>query len=139
MLNHQVQIPDMPLYSSMRYALSFFALFSLQNAEGELQKALSRDSSDCSKEQDGKRHKTDQNNISNLRSKETGKQVKEDSDGGEPPKDNYVHIRAKRGQATNSHSLAERVNPKDNCVIQSKLIIFLDILNESPMSFLVDR
>ncbi|XP_070056267.1 transcription factor bHLH74 isoform X1 [Nicotiana tomentosiformis] len=80
-----------------------------KNVEGELQKASSRDNSDCSKEQDGKRHKTDQNNSSNLRSKEAGKQVKEDSDGGEPPKDNYVHIRAKRGQATNSHSLAERV------------------------------
>lgn len=27
----------------------------------------------------------------------------------EPPKD-YVHVRARRGQATDSHSLAERVN-----------------------------
>ncbi|MCE0480978.1 hypothetical protein HAX54_038299 [Datura stramonium] len=80
-----------------------------KNVEGELQKAPSRDSSDCSKEQDGKRHKTDQNVSSNLRSKQAGKQIKDDSDGGEPPKDNYVHVRAKRGQATNSHSLAERV------------------------------
>ncbi|CAN4092198.1 unnamed protein product [Withania somnifera] len=80
-----------------------------KNVEGELQKAPSRDSSDCSKEQDGKRRKIDQNVSSNLRSKQAGKQVKDDSDGGEPPKDNYVHVRAKRGQATNSHSLAERV------------------------------
>uniref|UniRef100_A0A0D3HLE0 BHLH domain-containing protein n=1 Tax=Oryza barthii TaxID=65489 RepID=A0A0D3HLE0_9ORYZ len=28
---------------------------------------------------------------------------------GEPPKD-YIHVRARRGQATDSHSLAERVN-----------------------------
>nr|GMD96427.1 transcription factor bhlh74 [Ipomoea batatas] len=28
---------------------------------------------------------------------------------GEPRKENYVHVRAKRGQATSSHSLAERV------------------------------
>lgn len=28
---------------------------------------------------------------------------------GEPSKEDYIHIRAKRGQATNSHSLAERV------------------------------
>ncbi|KAJ6832958.1 transcription factor bHLH74-like isoform X1 [Iris pallida] len=28
---------------------------------------------------------------------------------GEPGKEDYIHIRAKRGQATNSHSLAERV------------------------------
>ncbi|XP_059279471.1 transcription factor bHLH74-like [Lycium ferocissimum] len=81
-----------------------------KTVEGELQKAPSRDSSDCSKEQDGKRLKTDRNNSSNLRSKQAGKQViKDDSDGGENPKDNYVHVRAKRGQATNSHSLAERV------------------------------
>jgi len=32
--------------------------------------------------------------------------VKEDSDSA---KEDYIHIRARRGQATNSHSLAERV------------------------------
>lgn len=38
-------------------------------------------------------------------------QCKEDSsDGDDGTKEDYVHIRAKRGQATNSHSLAERVN-----------------------------
>ncbi|CAA7397871.1 unnamed protein product [Spirodela intermedia] len=30
-------------------------------------------------------------------------------DSAEPPKEDYVHVRARRGQATNSHSLAERV------------------------------
>lgn len=35
---------------------------------------------------------------------------KEDSSDGDGTKEDYVHIRAKRGQATNSHSLAERVN-----------------------------
>ncbi|KAM0936468.1 putative transcription factor bHLH family [Dioscorea sansibarensis] len=38
--------------------------------------------------------------------KAAGKQVKEGSD---VPKDDYIHVRARRGQATNSHSLAERV------------------------------
>lgn len=38
--------------------------------------------------------------------KAAGKQVKESSD---TPKDDYIHVRARRGQATNSHSLAERV------------------------------
>lgn len=33
---------------------------------------------------------------------------KEDSKPAEPPKD-YIHVRARRGQATDSHSLAERV------------------------------
>ncbi|PWA87169.1 myc-type, basic helix-loop-helix (bHLH) domain-containing protein [Artemisia annua] len=44
------------------------------------------------------------------RSKQMGKQVKDNSDsGGAAAKDSYIHVRAKRGQATNSHSLAERV------------------------------
>lgn len=37
-------------------------------------------------------------------------------DSAEPPKEDYVHVRARRGQATNSHSLAERVSiPGGNC------------------------
>ncbi|KAB1213490.1 Transcription factor bHLH78 [Morella rubra] len=36
------------------------------------------------------------------------KQNKDDSKPPEPPKD-YIHVRARRGQATDSHSLAERV------------------------------
>ena len=28
----------------------------------------------------------------------------------QPPKQDYIHVRARRGQATDSHSLAERVN-----------------------------
>lgn len=35
-----------------------------------------------------------------------GKQAKDSSDA---PKEDYIHVRARRGQATNSHSLAERV------------------------------
>lgn len=35
---------------------------------------------------------------------------KENSKPPEPPKD-YIHVRARRGQATDSHSLAERVLP----------------------------
>ncbi|KAJ4879103.1 Transcription factor bHLH74 [Raphanus sativus] len=34
---------------------------------------------------------------------------KESSQSEEAPKENYIHMRARRGQATNSHSLAERV------------------------------
>lgn len=36
------------------------------------------------------------------------KQSKDNSKPSEPPKD-YIHVRARRGQATDSHSLAERV------------------------------
>jgi hypothetical protein len=35
---------------------------------------------------------------------------KEDSSDGDGTKEDYVHVRAKRGQAINSHSLAERVS-----------------------------
>ncbi|KAL0697543.1 hypothetical protein Bca4012_053665 [Brassica carinata] len=48
-------------------------------------------------DQSQKKHKNDQ-------SKE-----KESSQSEEAPKENYIHMRARRGQATNSHSLAERV------------------------------
>ncbi|VAI01999.1 unnamed protein product [Triticum turgidum subsp. durum] len=39
-------------------------------------------------------------------------QSKEDSSDGDGTRENYVHFRAKRGQATNSHSLAERLRRK---------------------------
>lgn len=32
-------------------------------------------------------------------------------DSGEAQKEGYSHVRARKGQATNSHSLAERVYP----------------------------
>ncbi|GAB2210032.1 hypothetical protein Droror1_Dr00015282 [Drosera rotundifolia] len=41
-------------------------------------------------------------------SKSEGKPNKEAAKTAEPPKD-YIHVRARRGQATDSHSLAERV------------------------------
>lgn len=60
-------------------------------------------------EEDEEKQKNAEQN-SNSRSKKSGKQVKDNnSSSGEPPKEHYVHVRAKRGQATNSHSLAERV------------------------------
>ncbi|KAJ7943275.1 transcription factor bHLH49 [Quillaja saponaria] len=41
--------------------------------------------------------------------KNAGKHVKQGSQASDLPKDEYIHVRARRGQATNSHSLAERV------------------------------
>ncbi|KAL6843621.1 hypothetical protein ACP4OV_026683 [Aristida adscensionis] len=46
------------------------------------------------------------------RKNSTKTQSKEDSSDGDGTKEDYVHIRAKRGQATNSHSLAERLRRK---------------------------
>nr|WIE96148.1 basic helix-loop-helix transcription factor [Loropetalum chinense var. rubrum] len=80
-----------------------------KNVEGEQQKDLSGESTEFSKEQDEKKQKIEQNTGANLRSKQMGKQTKENSHSGEAAKENYIHVRARRGQATNSHSLAERV------------------------------
>ncbi|XP_042448498.1 transcription factor bHLH49-like [Zingiber officinale] len=44
--------------------------------------------------------------VEQISSKQSGKNGKDNS---EVAKEDYVHIRARRGQATNSHSLAERV------------------------------
>jgi hypothetical protein len=41
--------------------------------------------------------------------KPTGKHGKQGSQTSDPAKEEYIHVRARRGQATNSHSLAERV------------------------------
>ncbi|KAG5231924.1 transcription factor bHLH [Salix suchowensis] len=56
-----------------------------------------------------KRSKSDETNGSD-KEEENGnqKQNKSNSKPPEPPKD-YIHVRARRGQATDSHSLAERV------------------------------
>ncbi|XP_004498947.1 uncharacterized protein [Cicer arietinum] len=70
-----------------------------KNAEGDGVKDSPRKISDGPKENE-KKPKVEQ----------LGKQVKENSQsGGDASKDNFIHVRARRGQATNSHSLAERV------------------------------
>ncbi|WCJ21757.1 basic helix-loop-helix (bHLH) DNA-binding superfamily protein [Euphorbia peplus] len=38
----------------------------------------------------------------------SGKHVEQNTQTQEPPKQDYIHVRARRGQATDSHSLAER-------------------------------
>ncbi|KAL9270905.1 Transcription factor bHLH62-like protein [Drosera capensis] len=48
------------------------------------------------------------NDNAKTMSKSEGKPNKEAAKTAEPPKD-YIHVRARRGQATDSHSLAERV------------------------------
>lgn len=39
----------------------------------------------------------------------SGKAAEQPAKPAEPPKQDYIHVRARRGQATDSHSLAERV------------------------------
>lgn len=39
----------------------------------------------------------------------SGKPVEQIYESTDPPKQDFIHVRARRGQATDSHSLAERV------------------------------
>lgn len=78
-----------------------------KNCEGDCQNDHSSENSGA-KESEDKRPKTEQNTTGNSSGKQVDKQVKDNSQGEEAPK-NYIHVRARRGQATNSHSLAERV------------------------------
>ncbi|XP_057490190.1 transcription factor bHLH74-like isoform X3 [Actinidia eriantha] len=80
-----------------------------KNSEEKNQREIYGDNSEYTKERDEKKQKIELNAGANLRGKQTGKQGKDNLNSGEAPKENYIHVRAKRGQATNSHSLAERV------------------------------
>ncbi|MCD9645370.1 hypothetical protein HAX54_034226 [Datura stramonium] len=48
-------------------------------------------------------------NRNSIASKPGGKNGKQGSQFSDPTKEEYIHVRARRGQATNSHSLAERI------------------------------
>ncbi|KAK9065672.1 hypothetical protein SSX86_015073 [Deinandra increscens subsp. villosa] len=72
------------------------------NTNGERDQ-INDGSGDNTSEKDEKKQRTDS------RGKQMSIQAKDNSDSGGATKDNYIHVRAKRGQATNSHSLAERV------------------------------
>ncbi|MCD9561456.1 hypothetical protein HAX54_020578 [Datura stramonium] len=48
-------------------------------------------------------------NLNSTACRPGGKNSKQGSKSADPPKEEYIHIRARRGQATNSHSLAERL------------------------------
>ncbi|KAK4373269.1 hypothetical protein RND71_008653 [Anisodus tanguticus] len=48
-------------------------------------------------------------NLNSAACRPGGKNGKQGSKCMDPPKEEYIHIRARRGQATNSHSLAERL------------------------------
>lgn len=59
--------------------------------------------------------------------KSDSSKIKDNSKPVEPPKD-YIHVRARRGQATDSHSLAERVSYLifANCNDMLTIIIFFN-------------
>ncbi|KAL0392147.1 UNVERIFIED_CONTAM: Transcription factor [Sesamum radiatum] len=75
-----------------------------KNVEVEKQKDQTGDIAELPKEYDEKK-----NSGPSSRGRQAVKEAKDNSSGAEASKENYIHVRAKRGQATNSHSLAERV------------------------------
>lgn len=75
----------------------------------EEQKDISLASMEGLKEKDYKKRKSEQSSVASAR-KVTTKQAKDLSQNSDSSKDGYIHVRARRGQATNSHSLAERVS-----------------------------
>ncbi|KAK9707105.1 hypothetical protein RND81_07G172900 [Saponaria officinalis] len=78
---------------------------SNQDIESEQANAVQQQSGEAGKKQAEIPQKGEQNSVPTA-NKSNGKQSSQNSD---PPKDDYIHVRARRGQATNSHSLAERV------------------------------
>ncbi|KAJ8638248.1 hypothetical protein MRB53_012515 [Persea americana] len=81
---------------------------STQGVNVEEQKDISLAGKEGLKEKDDKKHKSEQSSVARAQ-KVTTKQAKDLSQNSDSSKDGYIHVRARRGQATNSHSLAERV------------------------------
>ncbi|KAK8529101.1 hypothetical protein V6N12_059892 [Hibiscus sabdariffa] len=77
---------------------------SLQDAEIDQAKG-GRPLTEAAKDGAENQQKGDQKQTTTI-NKTTGKQG---TPASHPPKEEYIHVRARRGQATNSHSLAERV------------------------------
>ncbi|KAL3510976.1 hypothetical protein ACH5RR_030377 [Cinchona calisaya] len=77
-----------------------------QNSERDKKKGCSQQAAEVPNDDSEAQQKADQNPIS---SKPGGKNGKQGPQASDSPKEEYIHVRARRGQATNSHSLAERV------------------------------
>ncbi|KAK9090655.1 hypothetical protein Sjap_000124 [Stephania japonica] len=91
--------------------LTMFSLFGskFETVEVEQDKGACQSPSEAVKKGDkSKEVEVDQSPVSGP-AKAAGKQGKDTSQASDGPKDEYIHVRARRGQATNSHSLAERV------------------------------
>ncbi|XP_024022584.1 transcription factor BHLH089 [Morus notabilis] len=81
--------------------------------EDDSPKGVSTSSGNGVNDCDGKRLKTlgckEENHESKAEAElSAGKPAEQNARPPEPPKQDYIHVRARRGQATDSHSLAER-------------------------------
>ncbi|KAJ7562127.1 hypothetical protein O6H91_03G055900 [Diphasiastrum complanatum] len=73
--------------------------------EAKFKRQRTLEGSSLKEEPKSKVEKSSSENSGNL----SPRSVKENHKPREPPKQDYIHVRARRGQATDSHSLAERV------------------------------
>ncbi|KAF6170078.1 hypothetical protein GIB67_032597 [Kingdonia uniflora] len=76
---------------------------SIQSMETEQKVCASQETLDNLKDRDEKKQIPKSNSGKN-----SAKKAKDCSESGEAATEDYIHVRARRGQATNSHSLAER-------------------------------
>ncbi|PKU64230.1 transcription factor bHLH49 isoform X2 [Dendrobium catenatum] len=79
---------------------------SNQDMESDQGQAAAQLPFEAAKDVTDNKQKEEKNSSTMANVKPLGKNPKE---SGEAPKEDYIHVRARRGQATNSHSLAERV------------------------------
>lgn len=79
-----------------------------QDAERVQASEVPQRSGEAGKTDTEKRQKGEHNSAP-TGNKSNGKNSKQTCQASDPPKEEYIHVRARRGQATNSHSLAERV------------------------------
>ncbi|KAG9440652.1 hypothetical protein H6P81_020817 [Aristolochia fimbriata] len=94
-------------HGKKRKRITDYNLNDVRLAEGENVKDVTCASNEADKGKDDKKQKTEQSPVVN--SPKPGAKQAESSQNADAPKEDYIHVRAKRGQATNSHSLAERV------------------------------
>ncbi|KAK9107191.1 hypothetical protein Syun_023202 [Stephania yunnanensis] len=81
---------------------------TIQTVEVEHDKGACQSPKEAIKGDKSKEVVVDQNPVSGP-AKAAGKQNNDSSQPSDGTKEEYIHVRARRGQATNSHSLAERV------------------------------
>ncbi|CAO2829995.1 unnamed protein product [Amaranthus hypochondriacus] len=72
-------------------------------------KKRKRSKQDLAAEQDNVDQQKGEHNLTPTNNEPNEKHLKQSSQLFDSPKEEYIHVRARRGQATNSHSLAERV------------------------------
>ncbi|KAL5976706.1 hypothetical protein ACLOJK_021039 [Asimina triloba] len=67
------------------------------------------------------------------------KTAEQNAQPSEAPKQDYIHVRARRGQATDSHSLAERILKQDQLVSLAQLKLSPGVLGEKKTELLHAR